>query len=440
MKNARIRRVVKAGKTLLIDGPASIIMLSGKATVLGAPIGPEEKVLVRFGKRMPFFFLEDSELEALLGDSASIMELEGETVPQSWKEAARYVISKSPRLVLVMGGVDSGKTSLCTYLANLAILHGYKVAAIDGDLGQSDIGPPATVGLSLLERPVTDLFVTKPYSMIFIGSTTPSRACDEVVEALTVLTRRAEEAGADLTVLNTDGWVSGEDAVEYKVRLVEKTSPEIILALEEKGELTPIISTLKDVEVLRIEPPETIRRRSREVRKSLREMAYKKYLKDAKVRVFNLNWVRLEGDPIMRLLGLRCTPDQERLTELKEVLGAPPIYYGETLDKAFLLLDRCLNKETRAKLELYFKKPVVILRRGDESGRLLGLKDSRGNLLGIGVLCNIDPKRRIIRVYTRVTGTVSSIHIGEVRLNTEGKEIEYPSGKSLKPKPTDINL
>ncbi|KYH40639.1 MAG: hypothetical protein AYL32_010670 [Candidatus Bathyarchaeota archaeon B26-2] len=436
-----MRRGVKAGKTLLIDGPASITIISGKASVLGAPINPEEKVLVRYGKRMPLLFLEDSELEISLGDSASITELDGDTVPQSWKTAAHHTLSKSPRLVLVMGGVDSGKTSLCTYLANLALLEGRRVATIDGDLGQSDIGPPATVGFSLLEKPVTDLFGAKPHSMIFIGSTSPSRVCDEVVETLTTLSRRAQEAGADLTILNTDGWVSGENAVEYKVRLVENLSPEIVLALEENEELSPILSRLKNPEVLRLKPPETVKKRSREVRKALREMAYKRYLRGAKIRVYNLNWVKLEGDPAIRLLGLRCTPDQEKLTELKEALGITPIRYSETQDKAFLLLDGCLSEETFAKLESHFKKPVVVVRRGDESGRLLGLKDSKGNLLGIGILCNIDPKRRVMRVYTRVTETVSSIQVGEVKLNTDGKEIEYPaSSKPLKPKLKDTGL
>jgi len=63
---------------------------------------------------------------------------------------------------------------------------------------------------------------------------------------------------------------------------------------------------------------------------------------------------------------------------------------------------------------------------------LVGLKGPKGDLLGIGILCNIDLKRRTIKVYTPVKETVKSIHIGEVRLSMNGKEIECPVDLSLR--------
>jgi len=48
-----MKHVVKKGTTLLVDGPASVSLLSGKIIVLGAPLHISEKLIVREGKRLP---------------------------------------------------------------------------------------------------------------------------------------------------------------------------------------------------------------------------------------------------------------------------------------------------------------------------------------------------------------------------------------------------
>ena len=47
-----MKHVFKKGKTLLVDGPASVSLLSGKISVLGAPLQRGEKLIVREGKRL----------------------------------------------------------------------------------------------------------------------------------------------------------------------------------------------------------------------------------------------------------------------------------------------------------------------------------------------------------------------------------------------------
>lgn len=50
-----MKHVVEKGKTLLVDGPASVSLLSGKISVLGAPLQISEKLVVREGKRLPLW-------------------------------------------------------------------------------------------------------------------------------------------------------------------------------------------------------------------------------------------------------------------------------------------------------------------------------------------------------------------------------------------------
>ena len=58
----------------------------------------------------------------------------------------------------------------------------------------------------------------------------------------------------------------------------------------------------------------------------------------------------------------------------------------------------------------------------EEKGVLVALRDAKENLLGIGVLCGVDYRRRTIKVYTSVDKTISTISISQIRLDENGKE------------------
>ena len=51
-----------------------------------------------------------------------------------------------------------------------------KVAILDGDLGQSDIGPSATVGYGLTSKRIPELYDLKLKNAFFVGVTSPISA------------------------------------------------------------------------------------------------------------------------------------------------------------------------------------------------------------------------------------------------------------------------
>ena len=79
-----MKHVAKTGKTLLVDGPASVSLLSGKISILGAPLKIGEKLVVREGKRLPLWVKKQASIELLLGEGASFNEVDEGTVPSSW--------------------------------------------------------------------------------------------------------------------------------------------------------------------------------------------------------------------------------------------------------------------------------------------------------------------------------------------------------------------
>ncbi|RLI21804.1 hypothetical protein DRO54_02715 [Candidatus Bathyarchaeota archaeon] len=416
---------VEAGKTLLVDGPASVDLLSGKAEVLAAPIKRGNRIVVRHGKRLPFEIKSNATFEIMLGEGASYEEVEGSTIPENWVKAVNEIISEAksntPLTVMIMGEVDSGKTSFCTYLANVAIREKLRVAVIDGDLGQSDIGPPSTIGYSILNKCVKDLFDVDADNACFIGLTSPGTATTKVIEGLSKLKEEVERKEAQLIIINTDGWVEGEDAASYKLRLVETLKPHIVVGLQQSDELLHILSGIGNAKVYTVDSPSAIKKRDREKRKILRELSYKKYLRGAKIQSFLISWINLEGT----LLGKGITPSRERMRQIESILGVKPWYCEETQKTLIIVLGRnkWVPEENLKKLEEAIKKRIKVFREGEESGLIVSLKDINGRFLGIGILQGIDYRRRAIKIYTPVEKGIHTVRIGQVKLDREGKEL-----------------
>ena len=189
--------------------------------VFGAQIKVGDHIIVRRGRRIPIEAIEDSQLELLFGNSSSYTVIDEDPIPPTWEEAVNKILSAEGRVeVAVLGGIDSGKSSFCIYLANMALNNGRSVALVDGDLGQSDIGPPGTLGLSFIGKPIIDPFNLQPDHLIFIGITSPYNVIEPAINGLMELRDKAVSAGSNFVIINTDGWIEGFDAVNYKYRLL----------------------------------------------------------------------------------------------------------------------------------------------------------------------------------------------------------------------------
>lgn len=421
-----MRQNIEKGKTILIDGPACIALYSGALKAFGAPIKSGDHFIVRIGRRIPFEVIEDSQIEVLLGNNASYNITEEDPIPSSWKNAANRIISVNDKVeVIILGNVDSGKTSFCVYLANTALNNGRNVSLVDGDLGQSDIGPPGTLGLSVIKKPFVDPFNLNPDRMIFVGVTSPYNVVDHVINGLVKLRDEAIKMGSDFIIINTDGWVEGSAAVNYKCHLIKSLKPKFIVAIQNNNELEPIIDSLTnaniETEVLLVEVPKNVKKRDKETRKIIRETLYKKYLKNVKVRSIPLSWVKIDGN-----LEIKGRIDQALKRRIEEIVGNKVIYCENSQDSIILVLKEgaTLTDEEKAKIAAEFSKPIKTMHAGSEKGLIVALEDEEDRLLGIGTICDIDFERGVLKVYTNVNEAISRIHIGQIRLDERGNEVE----------------
>ena len=124
-------------------------------------------------------------------------------------------------MILVLGGPDCGKSTFCRYVLGLAQTAARQIAVIDGDLGQSHLGPPATLGLNLYPPHNSDDFGLFPDNLYFIGQTSPPGNMLELVVGLHRLTELARGRGCRRIIVNTSGFINGPAAVRLKLAKAE---------------------------------------------------------------------------------------------------------------------------------------------------------------------------------------------------------------------------
>ena len=114
-----------------------------------------------------------------------------------------------------------------------------------------------------------------------------------------------------------------------------------------------------------------------------------------------------------------------RLATLIDMLGVRPVYSEESLSAVLVVLKRgtVVAEKDVKDVEDYFGKRLKLIWEGDENGLLVGLKDEEDHFLGIGILQDVDYKRKNLKIYTPVTQKVGSLSFGQIKLNKNLKEI-----------------
>lgn len=132
-------------------------------------------------------------------------------ISQTWKDLSNN-IAETPGLTLLIGASDTGKTTLAKYLINEWISRGLKVAFLDGDAGQSTLGPPGALAMRVYHSKIQDLEIPQfsdDVLLFFIGSFTPVGHLLHTIVGVQALVKKAEAQRPDLILVDTTGLVFG---------------------------------------------------------------------------------------------------------------------------------------------------------------------------------------------------------------------------------------
>jgi polynucleotide 5'-hydroxyl-kinase GRC3/NOL9 len=282
-----LRYLVNSSNTVIVKGPASVALLSGYATVLGATL--KNELIISSEKQLPIEAKSDSEFEILLGKYGQVKEIKYSSLPKSWASAADTLTLMEEGSVIIVGPSDVGKSTLCTYLMNELLNRTFRPVIIDADIGQADIGPPTIVASATPNAPVPSLTGLEPDRMMFIGHTNPSAAEPRIINGIK---RLMTCHNGPITIINTDGWTVDFDALSYKSRMISTIKPDIVIGIGSKTELQPIMNATQ-AEWIFVEPSHALLPRSRNARREHRTYGYRRFLEGGTIHTISLKLLKL---------------------------------------------------------------------------------------------------------------------------------------------------
>ncbi|MBM3459781.1 MAG: hypothetical protein FJX77_14765, partial [Armatimonadetes bacterium] len=201
-------------------------------------------------------------------------------------------------VVLVCGATDSGKTTLVLAAMNAAIRAGRRVAVLDTDPGQGEVGPPGTLGLTVPSDPVASLSERKPEALAFLGDITPAGHTLTLVQGACRLLHAGSARDAELVLIDTTGAVEGRWAEVLKLTKAAALRPVQIVLLHrgtELSRLARLFAGLLEAEILHVRSPAEARPRSPAYRKLMREARLRRHLKEARTHVLDAPALTVAG-------------------------------------------------------------------------------------------------------------------------------------------------
>ena len=236
-----------------------------------------------------------------------------EEIPPEWENLALAGLSGT---LMVVGPPDVGKSTLARYLFKRLSEASSGVAYLDGDPGQSILGPPATMTLALAEMG-DDSFPPKGAIWRgFVGSVSPAGHMLPVLTCAARLVGAAKQAGVQAVIYDTSGLVEPtRGGISLKLAKIDLLRPTVLFAIKRNQELNSLVLPLRRsrrIQVVELSPPPAARRRDPSVRRAHRAAQFAHYFKNgSQLRV---SWPQYAVFPAPHF-------DLHRLVALEDVDG-----------------------------------------------------------------------------------------------------------------------
>ena len=268
-------------------------------------------------------------------------------------------------VAMLIGGLDTGKTTVALTAARDALASGRTPVLVDADVGNSTVGPPACVGMKVFRSEEDFNSLDRPDGLHFVGTITPSRLVLQQVVATAAMVDRAKELG-DLIIIDTSAVASGVAGETLKYHKTELCRPEVVVALQRGEEMEPVVGMLR--------------------------------------RFLGATVVTAPTDPSV----VPVSPEARarRRSDGFAAALAPP------LDK------------WRVRPTVFAPTLPMGLDLDRLKGVLVGVQDSKGGCLGIGVL---DYEGDSLRVMTNVGEGMTGLRLGSMRLDVETMQATFIS-------------
>ncbi|MBN1697396.1 MAG: hypothetical protein JW881_07770 [Spirochaetales bacterium] len=199
--------------------------------------------------------------------------------------------------VYIIGGVDTGKTTLASFLYSSLRKH-FSIGYIDCDPGQSTIGPPATIGLGIYGKAEIVSGLNKPdaFYLRFIGNITPTRHLLQTVSGIKRCAEKAEKLGVEKLIIDSSGFVRGSAAREFQFTVIDLIRPDYIIELASDFPLESLLVNFsRRFRIVSIAASQAVRSRSKEERRHNREERFRHYFTNTELSSLDTGRIGFHG-------------------------------------------------------------------------------------------------------------------------------------------------
>ena len=339
-------------------------------------------------------------------------------VNHDWKKLASRIV-KPQQTALVIGTTDVGKSTFCRFLADAALAKGFKVACVDTDIGQSQIGPPTTIGiksfapdetsqLSAAQAPVSDgkqnrienaiVFDGTADALYFVGAVSPQGHLLGLLAGARLMIDKARETDADFVVVDTTGYIHDPPAVILKQHKIELIRPDHLVCIGRSTELEQITACYSQQEWLNIHylpPHRNVRTKSSKTRSRYRKDQFDTYFSNSDLQQVRFEQVRGGRTPFF--IG-RIANEKE--LEILSRLAETQVYHAEWGNRTVCLIaSKPLSKATITHIKNYLSLTRVTVEvRAYFERRLVGLISSDGNTYAVGIIEDVNFQKRELSI------------------------------------------
>jgi polynucleotide 5'-hydroxyl-kinase GRC3/NOL9 len=284
------------------------------------------------------------------------------------EEVKDRILAHERCAVMVIGGSDTGKTTLIERLADL-LAASSAVAIVDADMGQSHIGPPTTIAWGLVKEQFPGWAAVEAADYYFVGATSPYKHVLPTVVGTKLICDAAASA-APYMMVDTTGLITGSVGCVLKWSKIDAVQPDVVVAVQRSHELEAILAPYAHASsplILRMRPPEAAVSKSVDQRAAHRECMFARYFEKSGV-------IQLPAEKV----SIQCI----------ETLSGP-------------------------------RQPNLV-------NQLVSLRNQAGMDIALGILVEGDAygESFLVRTPLKTVENVSTIVVGDLRISPDGKQLE----------------
>ncbi|XP_054734474.1 protein CLP1 homolog [Anastrepha obliqua] len=275
------------------DAKVFVTLISGFAEMFGTELVKKKKYEFLTGAKVAIFTYHGcvlnvngkTDVSYISKETPMVQYLNCHAALEQMRVAAEEKDERGP-IVMVVGPLDVGKSTLCRIFLNYVVRLGRRPLYADIDVGQGSISIPGTIATLLIERPasIEEGFSQTAPLVYHFGHKGPgsnnvlykaavSKMAEVTLESMNV-NKRTKYSGM---IINTCGWVKG-DGYAHLLHTAQAFEVNVIFVLDQERLYNELLRDMPSfVRVVLLPKSGGVVERSRDLRSEQRDLRIKEY-------------------------------------------------------------------------------------------------------------------------------------------------------------------